>query len=178
MENLWEDDLIQFARLLSELAAAGVPDEATMDELRKSMDLEREDIDTLFERAHHQWEASKEALMCYDNKRAADQRAPAPAPATRAETPSREPRYAVGKNQFNEMLHIDEKGKGSSPMVVFIQEGDVDGATEFAKNVVNKLNAHDDMREALESVLTRFSMYSTDPAIRKAAAILDGIKKQ
>lgn len=51
---LWEDDKVQFARLIAELEAAGVfelDDSDTMRFLRESMDLETHEIMDIVERA-------------------------------------------------------------------------------------------------------------------------------
>jgi hypothetical protein len=57
--NLWKNNEIQFARLLCELAALGVPDGDTWADLGENMDLTPNDLDELFERAHEVWEQSK-----------------------------------------------------------------------------------------------------------------------
>ena len=55
----WEDNLVQFARLLDELAAVGAPTEGQMEELQDSMDLGRGEINELFDRAMRVWESAK-----------------------------------------------------------------------------------------------------------------------
>jgi len=61
MSELWENNEIQFARLISEIQAA--LDESQTHELMKdlmnSMDLSLEDLDSLFCRAEAVWEAAK-----------------------------------------------------------------------------------------------------------------------
>jgi hypothetical protein len=58
MDN-WNNDSIQFPRLLSEILAAGLPDE-TLDELSISMDLERDEILEILNRADRQFEKIKQ----------------------------------------------------------------------------------------------------------------------
>lgn len=55
--NLWANDLIQFARLLTEILATQA--ELDVGSLCDSMDLEPDDIDELFDRAVKVFEASK-----------------------------------------------------------------------------------------------------------------------
>lgn len=55
--SLWDDNLIQFARLLSEIAATQTLDGAALCE---SMDLDLDEVDSLFQRAHKVWEEAKE----------------------------------------------------------------------------------------------------------------------
>lgn len=54
---LWEDDRVQFARLLAEINATH--SEIDFAALEESMDVQRDDIDELFERAEAVFEASK-----------------------------------------------------------------------------------------------------------------------
>lgn len=54
-EDLWQVNEIQFARLLSELVAAGIPQE-TLDGTAESMDLEPAELQELFARAEKVWE--------------------------------------------------------------------------------------------------------------------------
>lgn len=54
----WHDDLVQFPRLLAEIVAT--QDNLDVDALCESMDLTREQLDELFERANTAWEAAKE----------------------------------------------------------------------------------------------------------------------
>ena len=58
--SLWLDDTIQFARLLSEVGAIGLPDGDNWDALLENMDLSRPELDSLFDRAHTVFESSKE----------------------------------------------------------------------------------------------------------------------
>jgi hypothetical protein len=53
---LWDDDSIQFPRLICEIIAT---QELDLAELGESMDLEPADLNELFERAHVKWEQSK-----------------------------------------------------------------------------------------------------------------------
>jgi hypothetical protein len=55
----WEDNSIQFPRLLSEICATVDFTKEQMDELCESMDLEISDIDELFDRANDEWERIK-----------------------------------------------------------------------------------------------------------------------
>jgi len=50
---LWDNDLIQFARLLTELA---MTQDLNLDALEVSMNLEHQDIDELFDRAQSIWQ--------------------------------------------------------------------------------------------------------------------------
>lgn len=52
----WNNNLVQFARLLCEIAAT---QDVDFDTLSESMDLEKEHIDELFERAHVVFEGCK-----------------------------------------------------------------------------------------------------------------------
>jgi hypothetical protein len=56
----WEDDGIQFPRLLSEIMAT--QDTLDMKEIAESMDLTVEDVSELFDRANTAWEAAKQTL--------------------------------------------------------------------------------------------------------------------
>lgn len=60
--SLWDDDLIQFARLLCEIAAATTTTDVVWEEVAASMDLTFEAIDQLFDRAHIVWERAKESI--------------------------------------------------------------------------------------------------------------------
>lgn len=53
----WDDNLIQFARLLSEITA--IQDNLDIDGLAVSMDLDRADVIDLFDRADDVWEQAK-----------------------------------------------------------------------------------------------------------------------
>jgi len=55
---MWEDDLIQFPRLLAELRAVGLSAEQ-YEYLREQMDLSDSEIDEIFERAETAWDAIK-----------------------------------------------------------------------------------------------------------------------
>lgn len=58
MQNqLWNNNLIQFARLIAEISAT--QDHLDLPALAESMDLEVADVNTLFDRANEVWEASK-----------------------------------------------------------------------------------------------------------------------
>jgi hypothetical protein len=58
MSNLWENNRVQFIRLISEINAIGLSPEQYQ-ELSESMDLEIEFIDELFDRAEVQWQEHK-----------------------------------------------------------------------------------------------------------------------
>lgn len=58
--KLWDNNLIQFARLLSEINAT--QDSIDFDALCESMNLEREEINELFDRANDVWEEAKADL--------------------------------------------------------------------------------------------------------------------
>lgn len=60
MTTLWDNDLIQFARLLDEIRAT--QENLDYDSLCESMDLEPDDIDELFERAMKVFERAKAEL--------------------------------------------------------------------------------------------------------------------
>jgi hypothetical protein len=55
--NPWNDDAIQFARLLAEINAT---QELNLEELCDSMSLTEDEVNQLFERAHEAWEKIKE----------------------------------------------------------------------------------------------------------------------
>ena len=59
--SLWEDDRIQFARLISEIVAC----EESLDTITlcESMDLEEEELQSLFDRAEEVFEQSKRAIL-------------------------------------------------------------------------------------------------------------------
>lgn len=67
---LWEDDRIQFARLLDEIQATH--SEIDFAALEESMDLERDDIDEIFERAQTVFQASKDQHGWLDASQASD----------------------------------------------------------------------------------------------------------
>lgn len=59
MSNLWNNNRVQFARLLAEIRAIGLTDEQYQ-KLMESMDLlECEHIDELLERAEIEWQKQK-----------------------------------------------------------------------------------------------------------------------
>ena len=55
---LWDDNSIQFPRLISEIMACGVTEEL-WDDLLTAMDLESDDLAELFDRAQMEWEEIK-----------------------------------------------------------------------------------------------------------------------
>jgi hypothetical protein len=55
----WEDDVVQFARMLCEIVASH--EHLNIDALAESMDLEHSEVDDIFERAHQRWERAKRA---------------------------------------------------------------------------------------------------------------------
>lgn len=57
---LWENNEIQFARLLMEVCANVLMTDNEIKDMKASMDIEDKDFDELWERAHDVWEASKE----------------------------------------------------------------------------------------------------------------------
>jgi hypothetical protein len=56
----WENDEIQFPRLIEEAQAAGAFTAEVIDDMAKAMDLPHEDIEELLERAADKWEAIKD----------------------------------------------------------------------------------------------------------------------
>ena len=58
---MWNNNEIQFARLLCELAAAN--ESLAIEDVARSMDLEVEEVDELFERAHEVFEEAKENIL-------------------------------------------------------------------------------------------------------------------
>ena len=60
MSKTWENNTIQFARLLAEIASTVEFTESDMAELCFNMDLEPADIDELFDRAQERWEDIKQ----------------------------------------------------------------------------------------------------------------------
>ncbi len=54
----WDDNYIQFCRLLAEIRAVSLTTEQ-YDQLQESMDLGYEDIDEVFDRAQLEWERAK-----------------------------------------------------------------------------------------------------------------------
>lgn len=59
--TLWDNNLVQFARLLCEVGATC--DVLSIEALAQSMDLEVGDVLELFERAHHTWELAKAEVV-------------------------------------------------------------------------------------------------------------------
>ena len=53
----WQNDKLQFARLLSEISAT--QDTLDLEVLATEMDLRIEEVNQLFDRAHHAWERGK-----------------------------------------------------------------------------------------------------------------------
>ena len=53
--NLWSDDSVQFPRLLAEINACGLS-EGQYNDIAGSMDLPRERVDELFDRAEAAWD--------------------------------------------------------------------------------------------------------------------------
>jgi len=64
--NLWNDNLIQFARLLSEINAVVDIPVSSLKALCESTDMELSEIEELFDRAETVYEASKDRLMVND----------------------------------------------------------------------------------------------------------------
>lgn len=62
MKNLWDDDLIQFARLICEISANVEISDNDWLALYQSMDLQPRDLHELFDRANKRWEEHKEKL--------------------------------------------------------------------------------------------------------------------
>ena len=56
-ESLWQDDKVQFARLICEIVAAQPWEDMTF--LMESMDLRQSEVEELFDRAEEVWEAAK-----------------------------------------------------------------------------------------------------------------------
>jgi uncharacterized protein len=58
--SLWDNNEIQFARLIEEMQCLGIPDGyVSIEDLEESMDLNREELLSLFERARKVWEDVK-----------------------------------------------------------------------------------------------------------------------
>lgn len=55
----WNNNLIQFARLISEMEAAGAFTEDVINTLCNEMDLEPQQIGELVDRAQQEWEKAK-----------------------------------------------------------------------------------------------------------------------
>lgn len=58
---LWDNDLLQFARLLCELVAT--QDNLNLIAVAEEMDVERSDVTELLERAHKVWEDAKTQIF-------------------------------------------------------------------------------------------------------------------
>lgn len=57
--SLWDMDVIQFARLIAEMGAIGIPDSLeNWEALRENMDLSKDELYSLFERAQLRWDAA------------------------------------------------------------------------------------------------------------------------
>ena len=65
MKELWKDDKIQFARLISEAEAIGLFNDKAYDELSKEMDLAYARISELIDRAQSVFENSKKHMVRY-----------------------------------------------------------------------------------------------------------------
>lgn len=61
-KSLWKNDKIQFPRLLTEIRAIGLTS-TQYGELHESMDLSRDEIDEILERAEKEWQAHKKRLF-------------------------------------------------------------------------------------------------------------------
>ena len=61
-KNLWKNDKIQFPRLLAEIRAMGL-DDGEYEALGEQMDLTKDEIDELLERAETEWQAHKERFF-------------------------------------------------------------------------------------------------------------------
>lgn len=59
MSDLWQDNSIQFPRLIAELVACGAFTPEVMRDLTESMDLDAVEIYELIDRAQGQWESVK-----------------------------------------------------------------------------------------------------------------------
>lgn len=60
VQHPWQNNAIQFPRLIAELEAAGGFTEAVVQDLQTSMDLDERDIYELIDRAQAQWDRIKE----------------------------------------------------------------------------------------------------------------------
>jgi hypothetical protein len=67
MSQKWDDNFLQFARLLDEICAVGLSKEQ-LEQIGESMDLPQAPLNDLFERARQQWEQIKKGRepMRYD----------------------------------------------------------------------------------------------------------------
>lgn len=59
---LWDNNLVQFARLLCEIRANIVATPQEWTDLKESMDLPSQDVEALFDRAEVVWESAKMEL--------------------------------------------------------------------------------------------------------------------
>lgn len=57
--SLWDDNSIQFPRLISEAEAAGLFTLENLESIGAEMDLDAEDICELIDRAQHKWDNVK-----------------------------------------------------------------------------------------------------------------------
>ena len=57
--NKWLDNSIQFPRLIAEIAATCEISQKSIDDLCESMDLNIDEVNELFDRAHNEWEEIK-----------------------------------------------------------------------------------------------------------------------
>lgn len=62
MKNLWNNNLIQFARFIEEAQAAGAFTENVIKDMATSMDLEIKDVHEIMERARVAFEKQKAKL--------------------------------------------------------------------------------------------------------------------
>jgi len=63
MKELWKNDKIQFARLISEAEAIGLFTNKAYKELGKEMDLEPDNISELIDRAQKVFDQSKRKML-------------------------------------------------------------------------------------------------------------------
>ena len=69
MANLWDNNEIQFARLLCEIQANVAGTSSEWVALCESMDLTQKDVDSLFNRALIVWEKSKSSVINKNRKK-------------------------------------------------------------------------------------------------------------
>lgn len=62
-EGLWKNNLIQFARLISEVQQIGGFNMTAMDHLCESMDLPQQEVEDLVDRAHDIFELTKRTIL-------------------------------------------------------------------------------------------------------------------
>lgn len=60
---LWQDDEVQFPRLIAEIEAVGGFTEALVQDLQTSMDLQEEHVFELIDRAQQRWDDIKEQTV-------------------------------------------------------------------------------------------------------------------